>query len=218
MKTIKIGIADDHSITRKGIKSLLESDKNYQVTLEALNGYELIQTLKKELDTPDLLILDLSMPKTDGFELISQITQKYPSIKILIFSFYKSEDVIFNAINKGACGYVSKTEDPEILLEAIFSILSFGLYLNQSIKKKYITQKAGKNVKGFHGKQLLTEKEIQFIRWASSNLTYKEIAAKMNVQPKTLENYRDSIFQKLGINNRASLTLYGIQNGIVQLF
>jgi DNA-binding CsgD family transcriptional regulator len=90
--------------------------------------------------------------------------------------------------------------------------------LKNQIKKKYSLNKTSKTIKGFLGKQVLTEKEIQFIRYASSNLTYKEIAMKMNIQPKTLENYRDSLFQKLDINNRAALTLYGIQNGIVQLF
>ncbi len=75
-----------------------------------------------------------------------------------------------------------------------------------------------RNQKGFQGKQLLTEKEIQFIKLACTNLTYKEISIKLSVQPKTLENYRDSVFQKLGINNRAALTFYAIENGIVQLF
>lgn len=215
---ILIGLVDDHSITRKGIKALLETNNLFKVIIEADNGKVLLKQLQNSTKLPEVLILDISMPDMDGFETINQVSILYPSIKILIFSFYQAEDAILNAVNKGACGFLSKTADPDKLLNAIQSIVKYGFYINDQIKKKYSFNKSSKTVKGFFGKQVLTEKEIQFIRWASSNLTYKEIAIKMNIQPKTLENYRDSLFQKLGINNRAALTLYGIQNGIVQLF
>jgi two-component system invasion response regulator UvrY len=215
---ILIGLVDDHSITRKGIKALLETNNHFKIIVESDNGKQLLKYLQNSNELPEVLILDISMPDMDGFETINQVSILYPSIKILIFSFYQAEDAILNAVNKGACGFLSKTADPDKLLIAIQSIMKYGFYINDQIKKKYSLNKTSKTIKGFLGKQVLTEKEIQFIRYASSNLTYKEIAMKMNIQPKTLENYRDSLFQKLDINNRAALTLYGIQNGIVQLF
>lgn len=218
MMKVLIGIVDDHAITRRGIKTLLELTNKYKIIVEASSGKELFTMLETAQTLPEILILDLSMPDSDGFQMISQISSRYPTIKTLIFSLFQSEDVIINAIKKGAAGYVTKSSDPETLETAIQNIVRYGFHINEQIRKKITLEKTAKPVKGFHGKQVLTEKEIQFIRCASSNLTYKEIAAKMNVQPKTLENYRDSIFQKLGINNRAALTLYGIQNGIVQLF
>ncbi len=215
---ITIGLVDDHSITRKGIKTLLETDNQFKVVIEAQNGKEVLQQLKKSTTLPEVLILDLSMPDMDGFETINQLSTSYPSIKILIFSFYEAEDAILHAINKGASGFLFKTADPDKLLHAVQDVVKYGFYINDQIKKNYSLIKNTKTGKGFYGKQKLTEKEIQFIRLASSNLTYKEIAVEMNIQLKTIENHRDNIFQKLGINNRAALTLYAIQNGIVRLF
>lgn len=214
---IKIGLVDDHAVTRKGIKSLLESNQDYNVIVEASSGKELLSYLKNNI-IPDVLILDLSMPNMNGFDVIKEIKKDYSTIKIFIFSFYQSDDVILNAIHLGACGYLPKSADPANLDTAVQSIVEFGFYLPDQFKRKYGQIAASKSKAGFKGKQSFTEKEIQFIRLASSNMTYKEIASKLNVQPKTLENYRDNIFQKLGINNRAALTFYAIENGIVQLF
>lgn len=217
-KKLTVGLVDDHAITRKGLKTLLEMTNQYDVILEASTGKELIHLLQISSQHPDMIILDVSMPELDGYQTLTTVNSTYPLIKILIFSFYHTEDVILNVLNKGACGYVSKNADPEILLEAIQSVSQYGFYLNDQQKRKLGQQRTQKSRTGFHGKHVLSEKEIQFIRFATSNLTYKEIAIAMNVPPKTLENYRDSVFQKLGINNRAALTLYAIQNGIVQLF
>lgn len=214
---IKIGLVDDHAITRKGIKTLLESSKQYQVIIEASNGKELISLLKNGI-IPDVLILDLSMPNMSGFDVIREVTQLYPAVIIFIFSLYQSEDVMLNAIHQGASGYLSKSADPAILQAAIQSVVEYGFYIPDQIKRKYSQIAKIPKQKGFRGKELLTEKEIQYIILASSNLTYREIAIKLNVQPKTLENYRDSVFSKLGINNRAALTFYAIENGIIQLF
>jgi DNA-binding NarL/FixJ family response regulator len=217
-KKLTVGLVDDHAITRKGLKALLEMTNQYNVILEASTGKELVHLLQITSQHPDMIILDVSMPELDGYQTLTTVNSTYPLIKILIFSFYHTDDVILNVLSKGACGYVSKNTDPEILLEAVQSVSQYGFYLNDQQKRKLGQQKPQKSRTGFHGKQVLTEKEIQFIRFATSNLTYKEIAIAMNVPPKTLENYRDSVFQKLGINNRAALTLYAIQNGIVQLF
>ncbi|TDO28566.1 response regulator transcription factor [Sediminibacterium goheungense] len=214
---VKIGLVDDHAITRRGIRTLLEINKQFQVIVEASNGKELLSQLESG-SLPDVIILDLSMPKMSGFDVIREIHTLYPSVKIFIFSLYQSEDVILNAIYQGACGYLPKSADPSILESAIKSVVDFGFYIPINIKKKYSDLIKMRNQKGFQGKQLLTEKEIQFIKLACTNLTYKEISIKLSVQPKTLENYRDSVFQKLGINNRAALTFYAIENGIVQLF
>jgi len=214
---VKIGLVDDHVITRTGIKTLLEMNRQYQVIIEASSGKELFSMLENDT-VPDVLILDLSMPSMSGFDVIKEINKHHPSIKIFIFSFYQSEDVILNAIYQGACGYLPKSADPSILQTAIQSVVDYGFYIPEQIKRKYGQITKASSRKGFQGKQLLTEKEIQFIKLASTNLKYKEICLQLNVQPKTLENYRDSIFQKLGINNRAALTFYAIENGIVQLF
>ncbi len=213
----RIGLVDDHIITRRGIKTLLELNKQYKIVLESSTGKELLKELKNAELIPDLLIMDLSMPELDGYATITEVTRLYPATKILIFSLYQAEDAILNGISRGACGYLHKSADPDLLSVAVNAIMLYGFYFNEQIKKRIQIAQSPKSSTGFHGKQRLTEKELEFIRLASSNLTYKDIAAQMKVQPKTLENYRDSVFQKLGINNRAALTLYAMQNGIVHL-
>ncbi len=214
---INIGLIDDHGITRSGIRALLENNKTYRIIIEEANGEALLAKLKVGI-VPDILILDLSLPNMSGFEIIKEMAKVYPSIRILIFSFYQAEDVILNAIHLGACGFLPKSADPLLLLTAIKSIIDYGFYIPDQIKRKFGTIIRGRSSKGFQGKEVLTEKEVQFIKLACTNLNYKEISVKLSVQPKTIENYRDSIFQKLGINNRAALTFYAIENGIVQLF
>jgi two-component system invasion response regulator UvrY len=216
---ILIGLVDDHTIMRNGLKSLIEMTGKFKVILEASDGPELLEKLENKLPIPEILILDISLPKMDGYTVIEKLTSQYPHLKILVFSLFSAEDAILNAINRGACGYVSKTADPDQLLHALTGVAKSGYYFsNFSKKQKIIGLEHQKKPKAFHGKQVLSEKEIQFIRLAATNMTYKEIAVKMNVQPKTVENYRDSLFQKLGLNNRAALTYYGIQNGIIVLF
>jgi two-component system invasion response regulator UvrY len=214
---VKIGLVDDHAIIRKGIKDLLEINKQYQVIIEASNGKELF-TMLESGTVPDVLVLDLSMPDMNGFDVIKEVNKQFASVKIFIFSFYQSEDAMLNAIHQGACGYLPKSADPSILQAAIQSVVDYGFYIPEQVKRKYGKITKASSQKGFQGKQLLTEKEIEFIKLACTNLKYKEISLKLNVQPKTLENYRDSVFQKLGINNRAALTFYAFENGIVQLF
>lgn len=216
---ILIGLVDDHTIMRNGLKSLIEMTGKFKVVLEAADGPELLEKLETAPAAPDILILDISLPKMDGYTIIEKLSKQYQHIKILVFSLFTAEDAILNAINRGACGYVSKTADPDQLIFALTGIAKSGYYFSNFSKKQKITGTENpKKPKGFHGKQVLSEKEIQFIRFAATNMTYKEIAVKMNVQPKTVENYRDSLFQKLGLNNRAALTYYGIQNGIIVLF
>lgn len=216
---IPIGLVDDHMIIRTGLKSLIESTEKYKVILQSSDGIDLFDQLEKMDKKPEMLVIDISMPKMDGFAIIERITKEYPYIKTLVFSLFSAEDAMLNAINRGACGYLPKSADPEELITALNSIVKTGFYFtNHSKQQQKASTESIKKLKAFHGKQVLTEKEIQFIRLAATNMTYKEIAVLMKVQPKTVENYRDSLFQKLGINNRAALTLYGIQNGIVHLF
>lgn len=214
-----IGLVDDHTIVRKGLRTLIEASDKFKVILECSDGIELFEKLQKTEEKIDIIILDISMPKMDGYAIIEKMMLAHPQIKLLVFSLYAAEDAILNAINRGACGYVSKTADPTEVIEALSILMKSGYYFPNISKKQLNTggQKT-KKVPGFHGKYTLSEKEIQFMRFAATNLTYKEIAMKMNVQPKTVENYRDSLFQKLGVNNRAALTYYGIQNGIIQMF
>ncbi|MES2002887.1 MAG: response regulator transcription factor [Bacteroidota bacterium] len=215
---IQVALVDDHAVTRKGIKTIIELNPAIKVTLEASDGEEFLRLLSKQQAIPDVVMLDLTMPRLNGMDTIVRLKESYPSIYILVFSLISEEDSIINMITKGACGYIHKGADPAILSNAIIEVYNKGFYLGHLVKKEYFKQNSITEKKpGFNGKHFLTERELQFIRLSASNLNYKEIADIMEIKPKTLENYRDSLFQKLSINNRAALTLYGLKNGIVNL-
>lgn len=215
---IQLALVDDHVVTRKGIKTILELHPDLKVVLEASNGKELLENLAG-IKPPDIIILDINMPLMNGYQTIEELQVKYPGIKVIVFSLINEEDAVINMISSGACGYINKNTDPSTLADAVITAHKKGFYLSELVKKEYFRKSAvDKKRPGFNGKQYLSPKEIQFLQLAASNLNYKEIAAIMEISPKTLENYRDSLFMKLDIKNRASLTLYGLKNGLIDLF
>lgn len=215
---INIALVDDHIVARRGLKAVFEMENDIKVVLEASNGKELIDSLELTKNLPEIIILDINMPVLSGIEVIDQIKSKYPGIFILIFSLLYNEDTVINMITKGACGYLSKNTDPAIFPTIIREVHSTGFYIGDLVKKEFFKRYgSGKLKAGFYGKEFLTAKEVEFIKLSSSNLNYKEIAAKLGINPKTVENYRDSLFQKLEINNRAALTVYAFQSGIVNI-
>ena len=217
--TIQLGLVDDHIITRTGLKTYIELNKDIKVSLEAGNGKELFQLLAKTSTLPDIILLDISMPKMNGFEAISVLQEKYASIKVLIFSMIIEEDTVMHMIRRGACGFISKSSDPEIILKAILTVAKAGYYFGNLTKKEFFRRdfiRAGSGT--FIGNHHITPKELEFIRLASSNLSYQEIAEYMKVSYKTVENYRDSLFHKLEIKNRAALVYYAFKSGLIDGF
>jgi DNA-binding NarL/FixJ family response regulator len=212
---ILVALVDDHTITRRGIKSVLELHPEIQVSIEASNGRELLEKIKAN-PLPDIVILDINMPVMNGFQTIRHLTEKHANIKIIVFSLINEKETVLNMINSGASGYISKSADPDTLANAVLSVSTSGYYLSDLVKKAYFKNANLQKIKpGFNGSQYLTPKELEFIRLSATNLNYKEIASELAVSPKTLENYRDSLFSKLNINNRAALVLFGIKNGLI---
>jgi DNA-binding NarL/FixJ family response regulator len=216
---IAVGLVDDHSITRHGIRTILELNSEIKVILEATHGLDLLNQLETARQEPDIVMMDINMPVMNGFKTVQELQLKFPAIRIIIFSLIAEEDTIINMISSGACGYIPKNADPAILANAVISVYENGFYLGKWAKKEYFSRSGTvKKREGFSGKQFLSAKELQFMNLAATNLSYQEIAAEMNVQPKTVENYRDSLFRKLDLKNRAALALYGYKNGLLDLF
>ena len=217
---IHLALVDDHQITRKGIKTIIEFNPEIKVSLEASNGKELLDKLSlSQTHTPDIVIMDINMPIMNGFDTIKVLVAKYPNIKVIIFSLILEEDTIINMISSGACAYITKNADPSKLADAVITVHTKGFYLCDLVKQEYFSNYSKKKTKpGFSGKLYLTPKEIQLIKLAATNLSYKEMADQMGLQPKTISNYRDKLFQKLDITNRAALVIYGFRNGIINNF
>src|SRR5690606_12116482 len=180
---------------------------------EFSNGKELIDWLNVSQQHPDICLIDLNMPVMDGYEAILIMKQLWPNLKTLILSMHDPEYAIIRMIKSGANGYVLKEEDPEELKRAIENVHEFGVYHNDRISDRIISQLAN----GDYKKNDISEKEITFLRHCCSDKTYREIGEEMNLSPRTVEGYRDILFDKLKIRSRTGLVMYAIRTGLFRM-
>lgn len=212
---IKVALVDDHVLLRNGLASLVKSFDDYTVLFEADNGQHFIDQLNKS-DLPDLVLMDISMPVKDGYETSLWLKQNYPDIKILALSMFDNESAIIRMLKNGARGYILKDIHPKEFKAALDSVITKGFYYSELVTGKLIhvvSKLDDADTKISEDK--ITEKEIVFLRLICSELTYKEIADKMNVSPRTVDGYRDTLFEKVNVKTRVGLVMYAIKNGIV---
>ncbi len=214
-KKFKIILADDHLLLRDALSNLIHQFDEFTVIGQASNGNQVMQLLK-DGHVPDLLLLDLNMPEMDGFETAKWLSKNYPDIQILILTMYDSEIALIRLLQSGVKGFLKKDIHPSELRHALKSVSEGGYY--------YSHQTTGKLANLFHRstdsqhlveKAMLTEKEIDFLRLASTDLTYKEIAAQLKLTPRAVDGYRDALFEKLDVKSRVGLAIYAVKNGIV---
>lgn len=214
----KIVLVDDHTLLRNGLAGLIES-LGHKILFEANHGKEFIQKLEHSRELPDMVLLDINMPEMDGYETANWIKKNKPAVAMLALSMYDNETAILRMLRNGASGYILKDAHPNELKMAIEAILNKGFYHSELISGKIIHALSRKeddpdNLLKAHE---LTDKEHHFLQFACSELTYREIAEKMGVSPRTVDGYRDILFTKLNIKTRVGLAVYAIKSGIVQL-
>lgn len=214
-RKVSVAIADDHSLLRKALANLVNTFDVYSVVIEADNGKDLRTKILKE-GIPDIVMLDVNMPEMDGFETTQWLYKNYPQVKILALSMLSDERTIIKMFRLGAKGYLLKNTDPEELKDALDSLMNKNVYLSEYV--------SGKLISGLHHdsdqplKELvLNEREREFLRWACTELSYKEIAEKMFISPRTADEYRQILFNKLKVHSRVGLVMYAIKNGIVEI-
>ncbi|MCU7549840.1 response regulator transcription factor [Chitinophagaceae bacterium LB-8] len=212
--TVKIGIADDHQLFLKSLSVLVNSFPNCNVTVESLNGKDLQHKLELAKDRPDILLLDVNMPVMNGIEAAKVIADKYPEIKMVALSMKDDDTTIINMIKSGCCAYLLKDIHPEELEKALMEIYNRGYYNADAVNVNY-----RRLIKKAHEQEALsiTEKEKAFLKLACSDLTYKQIAAKLNLAERTIDGYRESLFIKLNVQSRVGMVLEGIRRGIISL-
>lgn len=212
----KIALVDDHSLLRKGLSSLIQSFDTYTVILEADNGKDFVNKLNPE-SLPDLVLMDINMPEMDGYQASNWLKENHPDIKVLALSMYDNESAIIRMFRAGAKGYILKDCDPMELKTALHSIIHKGFYYSEMITGSLIHNINSKADDHKTGPKGLSEREISFLKLVCSELTYKEIADKMFLSPRTIDGYRDALFEKLNVKTRVGLVLYAIKFGIVNL-
>ena len=220
MQTAKASVAvvDDHVLLRNGLCNLIRDLDNYAVLFEASNGKEFISQLKPKF-LPDIVLLDINMPVMDGFETALWLKRHHPDIKVLALSMYDNEVSIIRMMKNGAKGYILKDIDPGEFRQALDSLMKKGFYYSELITGKLIHAVNQLDEPEYSLKNLvnLNEREIEFLKMACTEMTYKEIADRMYLSPRTIDGYRDNLFEKLNAKTRVGLVMYAIKNGIVSV-
>ncbi len=214
-KQFQVAIADDHTLLRKALAKLIGSFEDYAVLFEADNGKEIKKKINEHF-VPDLILLDVNMPEMDGFETAAWLNKNYPKIKVLALSMFSDERTIIRMLRQGARGYIMKNIDPEELKKALDSVMKKNFYLSEEISGKIISG-LHKDADRFEEPPSLTQRERDFLRLICSEITYKDIAAKMFVSPRTVDEYRNSLFEKLKVRSRVGLVMYAMRNGLVEI-
>lgn len=217
-KKANVVLVDDHVLLRNGLSALISTFTNCSVLFEANNGKDFLDKLDPEM-LPDIVLMDINMPEMDGYETTTWLKNNHPGIKVMALSMYDNENSIIRMFKAGAKGYILKDCDPNELETAINSLLSKGYYYTEMVTGRLIHSINVLDEDDNSARNLiqLNEREIQFLKLVCSELTYKEIADKMVLSPRTIDGYRDALFEKLNVKTRVGLVMYAIKNGVVCL-
>lgn len=205
-------------LLRNGLAGLIRSFGEYAILFEAHNGTDFIRQLKPRY-LPELVLLDINMPEMDGYETALWLKRNFPEVKILALSMYDTDNSIIRMLKNGAKGFILKDIEPCELKIALDSVIRKGFYYSEMVTGKLIHTINSLDEPEQKVRHLLTlnEREIEFLKMVCTELTYKEIADQMYLSPRTIDGYRDSLFEKLNVKTRVGLVLYAIRNGVVSI-
>lgn len=217
-KRYDVVLVEDHTLMRKGLASMVNGFGEYQVMYEVSNGKELIEKLDPN-HLPDLVLMDVNMPEMDGYSTTSWLKRHFPDVKTLALSMYDTENAIIRMFKAGVRGYIMKYCNPADLKQAMDALIQKGYYYSELITGRLIhTINKYDNPDSTEIENplsVLNDRELEFLRYACTELTYKEIASKMYLSPRTIDGYRDTLFDKLRLKTRVGLVTFAIRNGIV---
>ncbi len=212
---VSIAVVDDHSLFRAGIIKLLNENDDISILFGAINGKDL-QTKIQQYGLPEVVLMDVNMPVMDGCEATKWLKKEFPQAHVLALSMDEQENKVIKMIKFGAGGYLLKDSTTDEVVRGILTIAKNGSYLNEYVSGRLIN-----NLRNDSNSRIntdnFTSREKEFIFYCCSEMTYKEIAVKMNISVKTVNNYREDIFEKLNLRNRVGLVLYAIKKGIVKV-
>jgi DNA-binding NarL/FixJ family response regulator len=213
----RVVIVEDHQILREGLRSLLEEADDFMVAGEAEDGRDAIRVILES--TPDLVLLDLNMPKMDGISVIQETKRQLPGIKILVLTMHKNEEYVLEAFHSGAEGYCLKTTGYDELLIAARAVLSGKRYVSPEVSENVLEGYLGgkKQIKEKSSWDLVTKREREVLKMVGEGYQSKEIAEYLCISPKTVEKHRSNHMQKLDLHSTSALTAFAIEKGLVNL-
>lgn len=213
--TIRVLIADDHGIVRKGIRALLATESDIEVVGEAGDGAEALA--QAGLLKPDVILMDLVMPKLDGIECTRQVTAQQPGVRVLVLTSFAADDKVFPAIKAGALGYLLKDSSPSDLVQAIHSVYRGEPSLEPAIARKVLFELSHPPVKGPPTPEPLTERELEVLRLVAQGLSNREIAERLVISEMTARTHVSNILSKLHLASRTQAALYALKEGLASL-
>lgn len=211
METFQIALVDDHALFRSGIAAMVNGLKNYSVLFEAANGQELTRKISPKFK-PHILLLDINMPQMDGIATAQWLRSNYPEIHIVVLSMFEDAEKVLAMVRLGVKGYLLKDAEPHEFEQALNNVSQNEVYFPAFVTRHLISSfnKPVDNIK-------LNQREIEFLKLSGTELTYKEIADQMCVSVRTVDGYRDQLFDKLQIKSRVGLVLYAIKNKLIEV-
>ena len=215
MDFVKVAIADDHQIFRKGVILSMRQYTNIKFVLEADNGEELIKGVPEA--QPEVILMDLRMPVKDGIETTKYLNKHFPDIRIIILTMYEDERFVGHLMESGANGYLLKSTEPAEIKKAIADVMRTGFYLNNFvnkilIKKNYAKQKFNPNL---NNEVVISDREKEVLTLVCMEFTASEIAQKMEISPRTVEAIKDRLMERFGVKNSVGLVFYAMKNSLI---
>lgn len=216
MKTLRILVADDHAVVRKGLRSILESHTDWEVCAEAANGRAAVAAALEH--RPEIVIMDINMPELNGLEATKQISKALPETRVLILSAHDSEQLVREMLVSGARGYVLKADAGEDLMAAVDALSTGRLYFTSSVSDYVMgtLRRQGDTVDAVESGSRLSSREREVLQLVAEGKSNKEVATRLDISVKTVETHRKNIMTKLDLHSVSDLVRYAIQNGIIE--
>lgn len=208
--TYSVVIVEDHILLSQAIGGLVDGFSKFKVLYLCKNGRELLTKFKDPKNIPDIVLMDINMPIMNGIETTAALKEQYPQVNVLALSVEEDEKTVLKMLRSGAKGYLLKDTEKSILENALIEVQETGFYHTKNVTNLLL----GSLNKKKDNQIVLKDREIEFIKHACTEKTYKEIASDMCLSPKTIEGYRDVLFEKLNLKNRTGLVVYAIKNKI----
>ena len=209
---IRVVIADDHTIVREGLKQILRADADFAIAGEAADGLEVMQRVR-ELEF-DVLLLDMSMPKKSGIELIKQVKAEKPKLRVLVLSMHEEQQYAIRAIKAGASGYLTKESAPQLLLSAIRKVAAGGAFITPAVAEQLALGAMPQVEAAPHS--TLSDREFEVFKLLAAGKSVTDIAEQLNLSSKTVSTHKARLMEKMGISNPAELIRYAIAHRLVE--